>query len=348
MVDRNEQAEGGVLMVGSVPLADTDMVFRRICSSLPSRCRSIPDGETGERHWFCRWQHHAFPPEVIKKRPDLPENNEPVKERYTVESISNTGYDDAALASYADFLRLRDGGVIPHGVRFQVCVTTPFAVTLDLCKPDLVPRLEPLYEERFLQSIRRIVDNIRHEDLLIQWDLPFETLVLEYDRGAFTFPPLKMWFHPVLDGLLQRLTRINRAIPSEVPIGIHLCYGDADHKHIYEPKDTSFMVEFTHHLINTLGNTHHIEYVHMPVPRDRTDVEYVQALKSLRLPNHTRLCLGLVHAHDEAGTRKRIQVAKSVYPHSFAVATECGLGRTPPEDIDSIFEILEEVSQISS
>jgi hypothetical protein len=40
------------------------------------------------------------------------------------------GYADVAVDSYREFVRLRDDGVVPEGVRFQVSVPTPFAVVV--------------------------------------------------------------------------------------------------------------------------------------------------------------------------------------------------------------------------
>lgn len=44
------------------------------------------------------------------------------------------------------------------------------------------------------------------------------------------------------------------------------------------------------------------------------------------------------------GTRKRIKAAQAVLP-SFGVATECGMGRTPNEELDSILQISEAVTK---
>ena len=49
------QAPAGMLMVGSVPLASPQEVFRKLTASLPDRLRSIPDGETGERWNYIDW-----------------------------------------------------------------------------------------------------------------------------------------------------------------------------------------------------------------------------------------------------------------------------------------------------
>jgi hypothetical protein len=53
---------------------------------------------------------------------------------------------------------------------------------------------------------------------------------------------------------------------------------------------------------------------------------------------HTELYLGLVHPNDEEGTKRRIRaVGEAGVEMTFGVATECGLGRTPVGELDSIF-----------
>ena len=54
--------------------------------------------------------------------------------------------------------------------------------------------------------------------------------------------------------------------------------------------------------------------------------------------------LGLVHAHTEEGTKKRLRVAQAIHPHPFGVATEYGMCRTPLEDMGSIFTICRNVT----
>ena len=70
-----------------------------------------------------------------------------------------------------------------------------------------------------------------------------------------------------------------------------------------------------------------VQWIHMPVPRDRDDCEYFAPLAELELPEDTELYLGLVHHTGGAeGTRRRIATAAEVVPR-FGLATECGLGR---------------------
>lgn len=55
--------------------------------------------------------------------------------------------------------------------------------------------------------------------------------------------------------------------------------------------------------------------------------------------------LGLVHPNDLEGMEERIATAQKVV-HGFRVATECGMGRTPPKELDTIMDILKTVSTL--
>ena len=77
---------------------------------------------------------------------------------------------------------------------------------------------------------------------------------------------------------------------------------------------------------------------------NRTDDAYFEPLSELRRPETTALYLGLVHATDgEVGSRARITTA-SRHTQRFGVATECGLGRRPPETIPELLRIHASVS----
>jgi hypothetical protein len=49
----------GALLLGSIPLANAEEVFRTSCDRLGDRLRRVPDGETGERLGWIRWQHRS-------------------------------------------------------------------------------------------------------------------------------------------------------------------------------------------------------------------------------------------------------------------------------------------------
>jgi len=87
-----------------------------------------------------------------------------------------------------------------------------------------------------------------------------------------------------------------------------------------------------------------VNWVHMPVPRQRDDAAYFAPLKNLKLKPRMQLFLGLVHKHDGLeGARRRIAAASAFYP-SFGIATECGMGRRPPEVIPALLALHHEIA----
>jgi hypothetical protein len=72
-----------------------------------------------------------------------------------------------------------------------------------------------------------------------------------------------------------------------------------------------------------------IDFLHIPVPKDRTDDAYYAPLEAWRRPAGTTLYLGLLHHDDAAGDKARITVARR-FVEEFGLAAECGWGRTEP------------------
>ena len=111
---------------------------------------------------------------------------------------------------------------------------------------------------------------------------------------------------------------------------------------MWNQKDTAILVEMANVVLEQVERPVH--WIHLPVPKDRQDAAYFAPLKGLKDLGQTELYLGLVHAQDEAGTRLRIQAASEVVER-FGVATECGMGRTPPTELVSILQISAAVSE---
>ncbi|KAL8713747.1 MAG: hypothetical protein Q9220_002273 [cf. Caloplaca sp. 1 TL-2023] len=332
-----------VLLVGSIPLSTSSEVFTKVSSALPNRLYSLPDGEPGNRNNYIGWQLPCFPIETrnffLGGTPLKNPQNHPA---YTLQDILPTKYDDAALSSYNTFTSLRTAGKIPADLKFQVCLPTPFNAVQGHTRPEFHAQLEPLYETRIKESVSRICSSIPHSELVIQWDICFELIALEYERGHLAVDERYKAHHipaPVQKGAVERVVNVCEAVPRSVEVAFHLCYGDLKHKHFVEPESTATMVDLANAIITAISPSHTIKWIHMPVPKDRKDTEYFTPLQDLKLSKETQLYLGLIHAHDEAGTRERITTAQRVYGGPFGVATECGMGRTPVEELDSIFEI---------
>ena len=72
-----------------------------------------------------------------------------------------------------------------------------------------------------------------------------------------------------------------------------------------------------------------MDYVHMPVPRERCDDDFFKPLAELDRQRIGEVYLGLVHYTDGVeGARRRINAAKKYLPE-FGIAAECGFGRRP-------------------
>jgi hypothetical protein len=63
----------------------------------------------------------------------------------------------------------------------------------------------------------------------VQWDVAVEIGMLE---GGFPLP-----------AITDRLVRCANAVPADVPVGVHLRYGDYQHRHFAEPGTLQVQVD---------------------------------------------------------------------------------------------------------
>ena len=118
-------------------------------------------------------------------------------------------------------------------------------------------------------------------------------------------------------------------------MGYHLCYGSPADEHLVMPRDMGIMIEMADGVRQSVRRS--IDFLHMPVPKDRTDAAYFKPLADLRGYEHAWLYLGLIHHDDRTGDRARIAAARAVIP-AFGVSSECGWGRTDPQRVPSLIE----------
>ena len=334
-----------VHLIGSSPFASASEYLTTVAQALPKQLHRLSDGETGIRANFIGWQHSTLPITIIQPRFGGQPSPESAAKTYTLSDIKPTGYDDQAIQSYAIFRSLKGKGTISQHVRFQVCLPTPLSVARGFVEDDGVcAQVEPLYETRLLEALRKIQEVIPASELTIQWDLPTEIAALEYERGRTQDRYWKPYFAPVKLGLLQRLARLAGSVEPEVEMGYHLCYGDLGHVHFVQPEDMGLMVDLANLISERVKPVHKIDYIHMPVPKDRVDDAYFKPMEQLRLGEATKLFLGVVHPGDESGTKARLEAAVKVFPHVTGVSSECGFGRTPMEDVQSMLNICKSVT----
>jgi hypothetical protein len=331
----------GVHLVGSVPLENAEQVFRTANDILGGRLRRIPDGETGVRTNWIGWQAGVLMQHPLFERVPTDSAYSPLphfrlRAPTPAEAIrfENLGYADAARASWATFQRLRQAGALPAGTRFQVSLPTAVATVAFFVTPADQAATEPGYEARLLEELREITETVPHDQLAIQWDVAVEFGILE---GVF---PTGLQADEA--GLIARLVRLGEAVPADVELGYHLCYGDSGHQHFTQPADTARLVAVANGI--AAGLKRPLNWIHLPVPRDRSDDAYFAPLRNLHLHPETELYLGLVHYTDgREGTRRRIAAAQRAVP-VFGVGTECGMGRRPAETIRELMQIHADVA----
>jgi len=316
-----------VHLVGSVGLDSVDEVFRTVGSLLKNNIKRIPDGEPGPRRLWVSFQYpllrsspYLRPDPSGEVRPTnkfpklcLAEGVDPAEV-----SFGELGYAREARASYLDFCAARERGELPQGVRFQVCLPTPMGVIYAFCTRRDLLALDAAYEKAMIREVERLCAAIPHRDLCVQWDFCHEMLILD-GQPQDHFPTEKA----SMADIMQRMQRLCAAVPDDVELGVHLCYGDFGAHHILEPRDMAPMVEVANAM--TKAVTRPIQYFHMPVPVGRTDDGYFKPLQGLKFPNE--LYLGVVHAQDGVeGTKKRMAAAAKYAP-KFGIACECGIAR---------------------
>jgi hypothetical protein len=245
-------------------------------------------------------------------------------------------YAGAALSSYLTFRELKDEGVIPQDVRFQVCLPFSWSGTLMFFMetPSDLEKVVPAFERALIRELQKIALAIPPEELSIQWDVCMEVLDIE---GVFPFSPAGDKFERFLDACRTLAPHV----PERALMGYHLCYADLNHKHIKEPDDLGTSVRMANAAVAASGRR--VDYFHMAVPRDRDDDAYFAPLDDLDVGD-ALVYLGLVHLTDgKEGTMKRIALAEQ-HLARFGLATECGFGRRSPEQVAQLLDLHAEIA----
>lgn len=322
-----------VYFVGSIPLERTIQVFEAIADSVGDRAARIPDGELGDRKYWVSSQYPvlaaspaiqycAFPEEGLTRKSsyELPLR---VRQGATPKDFKllPLNYARHAIASYGLFDAMQKAGKLPSHWRFQVNLPLPMDV-MSMVEPESRPTVEAAYQEALLAEMAQIQELIPANKLSTTIDIVRGVLFWE-DPGNKYFPA---WFDNPMQTTVEKIREVADAVKGDAELGLHLCYGSQDHKHAIEPKDLSACVNLTNAVVKAAKRP--ISYVHMPVPRDRSDEQFFSPLANLD-KSVKDLFLGLIHYTDGVdGAKRRIAAAKK-YRESFGIATECGFGRRP-------------------
>src|SRR5947209_3555023 len=188
------RASSELLLVGSLPADSAESALRAGAELFDDMVFALPDGETGPRAAWVGFERER----LVRPHPDV----ETVQATQSPTGIPRHAYEtpvfkiregvrelrwdswpriDDAIASYQEFRRLREEGVIPAGLRFQIGLPFPSSA-MNGFKADFgsdYPIAERGFEELFGRELQRLTAEIPPDELAVQWDVCYEVLDLE-------------------------------------------------------------------------------------------------------------------------------------------------------------------------
>ena len=340
---------------GSVNLPDAETVMREISARIPTGVRRVTDGETGERGYWILFQIQKFLQmpefealtvrqayETADDAPEMPQLR--LADGVAADTIQwpNLGYADEYAKSFEVFTRLQDG-TIPSGVRFQMQYPTPLASMAGTIVPEDMPAVAVSYETALFADVDRLLATLPHDRCAIQWDVAVEFGLLEGAMGPGSATPM--------DEVTPALVRCVDQIPADVPVGLHLCYGDYGHQHFKQPESLQMQVGLVNAVVAAAGRP--VNWASFTVPQARSDAGYFAPLRELKAGPETELYFALVPYHPDdqpAGTTaaqvEHITAAlaeSSSGPREWGICTECGMGRVAAEDVPKLLDLHREI-----
>jgi hypothetical protein len=180
------------------------------------------------------------------------------------------------------------------------------------------------YEHSLLMALDNILGAIPHAELSIQFDVCQEVLLFEN-----YFPVREPNYQKAV---FEQFGRLGAAVPKDVELGFHLCYGSPGDQPLLLLKDAAVLVDMMNGIADFVRRP--VEFIHIPVPK-QADSAFFAPLRNWRRPAETRLYLGLLQFNDDPGNRARIAAARRVVS-DFGIAAECGFGRTDPRRVPAI------------
>lgn len=331
------------LLVGSVPLRDSATVFQTAAQTLGRSARRLPDGETGRRSNWIAWQRAVFGAVTALVESGARERDYQLFPPFALRPgaqpsdvrFGPLGFAAEAIDSWKVFQALKTRGTLAPDTRLQVALPTAWAPVYSFIGYRWQRAIHPIYEAALLAELAALCEVIPADSLCIQWDVATE---MSWWERVYPAP-----FDDIESGVLDSVARLLNAVPVGVELGLHLCYGSMNNQHWKEPVDTANLVAVANGLI--ARTTRHLDFLHLPVPQNRTDSDYFAPLGGLRLAPRSELFLGLLHLDDGVdGALERIHAARPFAP-AFGIACECGLGRRPAESVGSWLQLHADVAR---
>lgn len=238
---------------------------------------------------------------------------------------------------------LQAEGTIPAGVRFQMQYPTPLAPIAGTIVPGDMPGLAASYETALFADLDQALATIPHDRRAVQWDVAVEIGLLEggFDPGA----------RASLEDIAPGLTRCVDVVPDDVPVGMHLCYGDYGHQHFKQPESIELQVRLVNAV--TAAARRPVSWVSFTVPQAQRSHDYFAPLRDLQTGPDTELYFALVPyypADQPPGTTpeqtRLIDAALAQSPsgsREWGICTECGMGRATADDVLTLLDLHSEI-----
>jgi hypothetical protein len=339
---------------GSVNLPDAETVMREISSRIPVGVGRMTDGETGDRGYWIFFQIRKFQqmpefePDTVGRAYETAAEAPQMAQLRLAEGVSadtiewpDLGYADAYAESFEVFDRLQREGTIPADVRLQVQYPTPLASMVVVL--DDQQAVAASYERALFADLDALMDRLPHDRCAVQWDVAVEFGLLEGARGPGSATPI--------DQITPALVRCVDRVPADVPVGLHLCYGDFGHQHFKQPDSVHLQVD----LVNAVVAAAHrpVNWASFTVPQARRDAGYFAPLRDLTAGPETELYFALVPYHpddqSDGTTADQIRLIDTALGLSAAgqrdwgVCTECGMGRVERSDVPKLLDLHSEI-----
>jgi hypothetical protein len=177
----------------------------------------------------------------------------------------------------------------------------------------------------------------------VQWDVAVEFGLLEDAFGPGTSPPF--------EEIAASLARCADHVPDDVPVGMHLCYGDYGHQHFKQPDSLDLQVRLVNAVLKAANRT--VNWFSFTVPQGRGDEDYFAPLRDLQAGQDTELYFALVPYYPDdqppGTTAEQVRLIDAALAQSssgsreWGICTECGMGRVASGDVPTLLDLHREI-----
>ena len=320
-----------VMFTGGAPYESVEDVFRALSAAVGDRALGYPDGELGDRSgWVTSLGVSTWPKvagldqfaagnELDGEADSIAFNHYKVRDGVTELDLRGLlPYSRAAIEAYGIFTRLRQDGVVPQGVRYQMQIPASFDAVLGFF-PD--PADWPIAMSAWATAVNdeyaRMLEVIPAGELSIQIDYCAEMLEAS---GVHLFP-----YAPILDDFLasyasaEYLAPLVSGLPEDVLLGFHICAGTFPAFPVANLPDISLPVQAANMIVANAGRP--VDFIHLPAMQG-SDESYFAPLERLRVAE-AQVFLGLECNDGPEQMSRRIDAAGK-HLHGFGVAHYCG------------------------